>query len=69
MTKYNSNRYSRLDNCPVCGQQYFKCCDYLIDDLVYLHEEQCPKCCDFFQVTIGVQSLIYSGGTESSLIK
>lgn len=67
MPRYSSNRYSLLDNCPTCGPRYFKCCDYLIDGLIYLHEEQCPRCHDFFQVSISEQDFIYNGGTESSL--
>lgn len=70
MSNLHSNRYVRDDHCPLCRERKgFLCCDYIIDGVVYLHEEQCPTCRDFYQVAVGEQGLVYSGGTEFSRIR
>ncbi|RDL28700.1 hypothetical protein DA099_08100 [Photobacterium damselae] len=48
---YHTMRYTRPDNCPICGRIDIRCCQYLDGDHILLYEEQCPKCYDFWQIS------------------
>ncbi|MCL9777606.1 hypothetical protein [Vibrio methylphosphonaticus] len=48
--QYTKRRSSRVDNCPQCGRTHFVCTEYMKDSQVYLYEEQCPICYDFWQI-------------------
>lgn len=52
---YNTKRYTRPDNCPACGPISICCCEYSHNNEIYLYEEQCPKCHDFWQVALDEQ--------------
>ncbi|WP_193267795.1 hypothetical protein [Vibrio navarrensis] len=49
-SRYRTNRFKRRDHCPQCGDIDFLCTEYIMDNQVYLYEEQCPKCYDFWQI-------------------
>ncbi len=50
MQKYRTQRSKRHDHCPQCGDIDFICTQYIMNDQIYLYEEQCPRCHDFWQV-------------------
>ena len=57
----NYKRYRNRDNCPRCGVQYFICTNFYRGGEIYLHQQQCPKCNDFFTAYIDGDNISYSG--------
>lgn len=47
-----TNRFKRRDCCPQCGDIDFLCTEYISDNQVLMYEEQCPKCFDFWQISL-----------------
>ncbi len=48
--KERTRRFTRRDHCPQCGDIDFLCTEYISDNQIFLYEEQCPKCYDFWQI-------------------
>lgn len=48
--QHRTNRFKRRDRCPQCGDIDFLCTEYIADNQVYMYEEQCPRCYDFWQI-------------------
>jgi uncharacterized Zn finger protein len=42
--------FRRYDTCPICGPIDFICTEYISEGQIFLYEEQCPKCGDFWQI-------------------
>lgn len=49
-TRYRTHRFKRRDHCPQCGDIDFLCTEYIMDNQVYMYEELCPRCYDFWQI-------------------
>lgn len=47
-----TRRFKRRDHCPQCGDIDFLCTEYISDNQIYLYEEQCPRCYDFWQINL-----------------
>ncbi|TOG11571.1 hypothetical protein CGH21_21640 [Vibrio parahaemolyticus] len=48
--QHRTNQFKRRDHCPQCGDIDFLCTEYISDNQVYMYEEQCPRCYDFWQI-------------------
>ena len=45
-----THTFKRRDCCPQCGDIDFVCTEYISNNQIYLYEEQCPRCYDFWQI-------------------
>lgn len=45
-----TRRFKRRDCCPQCGPIDFLCTEYISNNQIFLYEEQCPRCHDFWQI-------------------